>query len=195
MFSSGGPSVRFLTRYDGEVSEPLVGRQGKAWCLSGVPGGNHSSPRGSGHVDREQGEELLVLFLISLEPPPRKSTRPYKDARTQKKLKTIPPPPPRAPSPSRVCAARLTRPRSGGAVPGLRDGPPTVTGGPGSGFEDRSPPPPGSRTGDPGVAVTRAPVLRPGRRRAGSIPACSPFRTGPPRLPGAAITDGGDAQA
>ena len=25
---SGGPSVRFLTRYDGEVSEPLVGRQG-----------------------------------------------------------------------------------------------------------------------------------------------------------------------
>ena len=28
MFSSGGPSVRFLTRYDGEVSEPLVGRQG-----------------------------------------------------------------------------------------------------------------------------------------------------------------------
>ena len=28
MFSSGGPSVRFLTRYDGEVSEPLVGRRG-----------------------------------------------------------------------------------------------------------------------------------------------------------------------
>ena len=28
MFASGGPSVRFLTRYDGEVSEPLVGRQG-----------------------------------------------------------------------------------------------------------------------------------------------------------------------
>ena len=26
--SSGGPWVRFLTRYDGEVSEPLVGRQG-----------------------------------------------------------------------------------------------------------------------------------------------------------------------
>ena len=24
MFSSGGPSVRFLTKYDGEVSEPLV---------------------------------------------------------------------------------------------------------------------------------------------------------------------------
>src|SRR5574340_557842 len=28
LFSSGGPSVRFLARYDGEVSEPLVGRQG-----------------------------------------------------------------------------------------------------------------------------------------------------------------------
>ena len=28
LFSSGGPSVLFLTRYDGEVSEPLVGRQG-----------------------------------------------------------------------------------------------------------------------------------------------------------------------
>ena len=28
MFSSGGPSVRFLTRYDGEVSEPLLGHQG-----------------------------------------------------------------------------------------------------------------------------------------------------------------------
>src|SRR5574338_617265 len=28
LFSSGGPSVRFLTRYDGEVSEALVGRQG-----------------------------------------------------------------------------------------------------------------------------------------------------------------------
>src|SRR5574337_785246 len=27
-FWSGGPRVRFLTRYDGEVSEPLVGRQG-----------------------------------------------------------------------------------------------------------------------------------------------------------------------
>ena len=27
-FSSGGPRVRFLTRCDGEVSEPLVGRQG-----------------------------------------------------------------------------------------------------------------------------------------------------------------------
>ena len=28
LYSSGGPSVRFPARYDGEVSEPLVGRQG-----------------------------------------------------------------------------------------------------------------------------------------------------------------------
>ena len=28
MVLSGGPRVGFLTRYDGEVSEPLVGRQG-----------------------------------------------------------------------------------------------------------------------------------------------------------------------
>src|SRR5574337_1951615 len=28
LFSSGGPSVRFLTRYHGEVSEPRVGHQG-----------------------------------------------------------------------------------------------------------------------------------------------------------------------
>src|SRR5574337_813535 len=28
LFSSGGPSVRFLKRYDGEVSEPLVVCQG-----------------------------------------------------------------------------------------------------------------------------------------------------------------------
>ena len=34
MFSSGGPSVRFLTRYDGEVSEPLVGRQGVAVAVT-----------------------------------------------------------------------------------------------------------------------------------------------------------------
>ena len=30
MFSSGGPSVRFLTRYDGEVTEPLVVRH-RVW--------------------------------------------------------------------------------------------------------------------------------------------------------------------
>ena len=27
-FTSGGPRVRFITRYDGDVNEPLVGRQG-----------------------------------------------------------------------------------------------------------------------------------------------------------------------
>ena len=37
LFSSGGPSVRFLTRYDGEVSEPLVGRQGN-WRWEGPLG-------------------------------------------------------------------------------------------------------------------------------------------------------------
>ena len=38
MFSSGGPSVRFLTRYDGEVSEPLVGRQGSLVSMRGARG-------------------------------------------------------------------------------------------------------------------------------------------------------------
>lgn len=70
-----------------------------------MPGRNHSSLRGSGHTDREQAEELLVLLLISLEPHPRKSTRPYRDARTQEKLKTTPRPPPRASPPF----ARLRR--------------------------------------------------------------------------------------
>ena len=28
MFSSGGPRVRFLRRYDGQVSDPLVGAPG-----------------------------------------------------------------------------------------------------------------------------------------------------------------------
>ena len=30
----GGPSVRFLARYDGDVSEPLVGRQGSRRCTA-----------------------------------------------------------------------------------------------------------------------------------------------------------------
>ena len=38
LFSSGGPSVRFLTRYDGEVSEPLVGRQGSRVSMRVVRG-------------------------------------------------------------------------------------------------------------------------------------------------------------
>ena len=42
-FSSGGPRLRFLTRYDGEVSEPLVGRQGSRVCMR-VARGSASSP-------------------------------------------------------------------------------------------------------------------------------------------------------
>src|SRR5574340_1106894 len=38
LFSSGGPSVRFLTRYDGEVSEPLVGRPGSRVSMRGARG-------------------------------------------------------------------------------------------------------------------------------------------------------------
>src|SRR5574337_318030 len=38
-FSSGGPRVRFLTRYDGEVSEPLVGRQGSRVSMRVARGG------------------------------------------------------------------------------------------------------------------------------------------------------------
>ena len=46
LFSSGGPSVRFLTRYDGEVSEPLVRR---------APGksGLHASGEGERVIDPE----------------------------------------------------------------------------------------------------------------------------------------------
>ena len=39
--SSGGPRVRFFTRYDGEVSEPLVGRQGSRVSMR-VPRGSAS---------------------------------------------------------------------------------------------------------------------------------------------------------
>src|SRR5574341_883555 len=38
LFSSGGPRVRFLTRYDGEVSEPLVERQGSRVSMRGARG-------------------------------------------------------------------------------------------------------------------------------------------------------------
>src|SRR5574337_1677669 len=37
-FSSGGPRVRFITRCDGEVSEPLVGRQGSRVSMRGARG-------------------------------------------------------------------------------------------------------------------------------------------------------------
>ena len=40
-FSSSGPRVRFLTRYDDEVSEPLVGRQGSRVSMR-VPRGSES---------------------------------------------------------------------------------------------------------------------------------------------------------
>ena len=42
LFSSGGPSVRFLTRYDGEVSEPLLRRcsgKGLHLAMTGEPRG------------------------------------------------------------------------------------------------------------------------------------------------------------
>ena len=37
-FSIGGPRVRFLTRWDGEVSEPLVGRQGSRVSMRAARG-------------------------------------------------------------------------------------------------------------------------------------------------------------
>ena len=46
MFSSGGPRVRFLTRYDGELREPIVWRQGS-------------------HVSHASGEGERVLALES----------------------------------------------------------------------------------------------------------------------------------
>src|SRR5574340_968721 len=45
LFSSGGPSVRFLTRYDGEVSEPLVGRQGSRVSMRVARGSASLLPR------------------------------------------------------------------------------------------------------------------------------------------------------
>ena len=44
MFSSGGPSVRFLARYDVEVSEPLVGRQGSRVSMRVARGSAVSNP-------------------------------------------------------------------------------------------------------------------------------------------------------
>ena len=40
---SGGPRVRFLTRCDGEVSEPLVGRQGSRVSMRVARGARHCS--------------------------------------------------------------------------------------------------------------------------------------------------------
>src|SRR5574340_528233 len=44
-FSSGGPRVRFLTRYAGEVSEPLVGRQGSRVSMRVLDGMLHEPGR------------------------------------------------------------------------------------------------------------------------------------------------------
>ena len=44
LFSSGGPSVRFLTRYDGEVSEPFVGQQGKLGLHASGEGEHVTAP-------------------------------------------------------------------------------------------------------------------------------------------------------
>ena len=41
VFSSCGASVGFLTRYDGELREPLVWRQGNQGFMSVVEGAHH----------------------------------------------------------------------------------------------------------------------------------------------------------
>ena len=64
MFSSGGPSVRCLTRYDGEVSEPLVGRQGSRVSMRVARGSASllSSP-GRGIWPRDVLKRSLEVFL------------------------------------------------------------------------------------------------------------------------------------
>ena len=52
LFSSGGPSVRFLTRYDGEVSEPSRGAPGKS--------GLHASGEGERVIAPEPWEGTLA---------------------------------------------------------------------------------------------------------------------------------------
>src|SRR5699024_12110704 len=60
LFSGGGPSVRFLTRYDGEVSEPLVGRQGSRVSMR-VARGSASLPPSHGRSE-EHTSELQSRF-------------------------------------------------------------------------------------------------------------------------------------
>ena len=70
MFSSGGPSVRFLTRYDGEVSEPLVGRQGsrvQGWPYTRLAGTLQAESAEKSRYPLGQNEENKA-------PPPK--TRP-----------------------------------------------------------------------------------------------------------------------
>ena len=56
MFSSGGPSVRFLTMYDGEVSEPLVGRQGSRRNINNLRYADDTTLMA-------ESEELKSLFM------------------------------------------------------------------------------------------------------------------------------------
>jgi len=64
LFSSGGHSVRFLPRYDGEVSEPLVGRQGSRVFMR-VARGSASllSSHGRGIWPRDVLKKVLEVFL------------------------------------------------------------------------------------------------------------------------------------
>ena len=63
LFSSGGPSVRFLMRYDGEVSEPLVGRQGSRVSMRVARGSVSLLPsHGRGIWPRD----VLNLFIFKI---------------------------------------------------------------------------------------------------------------------------------
>ena len=79
-FSSGGPRGRFLTRYDGEVSEPLVGRQGsrvsmrvrfQTWSLPGAKWllGLGVCRRHSPHSDLGREPHSWTPYLSTLVPP------------------------------------------------------------------------------------------------------------------------------
>ena len=60
MFSSGGPSVRFLTRYDGEVSEPLVGRQGSRVSMRVARGSEAILAANIGVTPQTDGKVLRI---------------------------------------------------------------------------------------------------------------------------------------
>ena len=66
-----GPSVRFRTRYDGEVSEPLVGRQGSRVPMRGARGSASQLPshgRGIWPRDISPGEKGVKAFQIASRP-------------------------------------------------------------------------------------------------------------------------------
>ena len=83
MFSSGGPSVRFLTRYDGEVSEPLVALSEKGLTnvlirQTGCMGLCHSEPTVEvvvpgmptviyGHVDADTARAIVDKHIVGKE--------------------------------------------------------------------------------------------------------------------------------